>query len=81
VGDVHDLLTGPCNQMADLPTEAAGNEDLKNKLGEFGDSWDYGIGKLADVGGACVDALKSIDDTFTGLDEELEKVLTEGEKK
>lgn len=78
LADVRDLLNGPCNQMADLPVDAAGNEDLKKKLREFGDSWDYGIGKLGEFGGACVDALASIDQTFTDLDNELGKALTEG---
>lgn len=79
LADVRDLLQGPCNKMGDLPSDAAGNPDLKKRLREFGDSWDYGIGKLADFGGACVDALKSIDETFTQLDEELGKALTEQE--
>ena len=73
MSDIEDLLKGPCNKMSGLPTEAAGHEELKSKLNEFGDQWDYGIGKLGDFSGACVDALTTIGDTFSGLDEELAK--------
>lgn len=59
--------------MADLPSDAAGHDDLRSKLREFGDEWDYGIGKLGDFSGGAADALKTIKDTFQDLDSELAK--------
>ncbi|MGH3383079.1 MAG: hypothetical protein ACRDO1_00730 [Nocardioidaceae bacterium] len=71
LGDVEDLLSGPCKGMADLPTEAAGHEDLISKLRDFGGEWDYGIGKLGEFSGGAVDALKTIGDAFLELDKQL----------
>ena len=73
LADVEDLLKGPCKGMADLPADAAGHDDLRSKLREFGDEWDYGIGKLGDFSGGAADALKTIKDTFQDLDRELAK--------
>ena len=70
---VEDLLKGPCKGMADLPSDAAGHDDLRDKLRDFGDEWDYGIGKLGDFSGGAADALTSIRDTFSSLDDELGK--------
>lgn len=69
--DVEDLLKGPCAGMKDLPSDAAGHDDLRSKLRDFGDEWDYGIGKLGEFSGGAADALASIRDTFTELDTEL----------
>lgn len=80
LSDIEDLLKGPCNKMSDLPVEAAGHEELKGRLNEFGDQWDYGIGKLGDFSGACVDALTTIGDTFSGLDDELAKCFDQGQQ-
>lgn len=73
--DVENLLKGPCKGMADIPADAAGHHDLTSKLRDFGDEWDYGIGKLGDFSGGAVDALTSIEDTFGKLDTELAKVF------
>jgi len=73
--DVEDLLKGPCKGMADLPSDAAGHDDLSSKLREFGDEWDYGIGKLGDFSGGAADALTTICSTFRDLDDELGKVF------
>jgi hypothetical protein len=71
LGNVEDLLRGPCHGMADLPSEAAGHADLESALEDFGSDWDYGIGKLGEFSGAAVDALGAIGDAFTELDEQL----------
>lgn len=71
--NVEDLLKGPCKGMADLPSDAAGHDDLRSRLREFGDEWDYGIGKLGDFSGGAADALNTIKETFQALDTELSK--------
>jgi hypothetical protein len=71
LSNVEDLLRGPCRTMASLPCEAAGQPVLRDRLSEFGDEWDYGIGKLGDFSGAAVDALATIKDAFLELDAQL----------
>lgn len=73
--DVSDLLKGPCKGMADLPADAAGHDDLRSKLRDFGDEWDFGIGKLAEFSGGAAEALTTITDTFQQLDSELAKAF------
>jgi hypothetical protein len=75
LADVEDLLKGPCRGMADLPADAAGHDDLRSRLREFGDEWDYGIGKLGEFSGGAADALATIRDTFRQLDDELAAVF------
>ena len=76
LADVESLLRGPCSGMADLPAEAAGHEVLRERLHDFGDEWDYGIGKLGEFSSGVVDALTSIESTFRQLDTELAEALT-----
>lgn len=75
LADVEDLLKGPCKGMSDLPAEAAGHDDLRSRLRDFGDEWDYGIGKLGEFSGGAVDALATIKATFQELDTELAKAF------
>ena len=71
IADIEDLLGRSCRAMRDLPAEAAGVERLVSKLRDFGDEWDYGIGKLGEFSGSCGDALQAAVKAFTELDEEL----------
>lgn len=75
LADVEDLLKGPCKGMADLPADAAGHDDLRSRLRDFGDEWDYGIGKLGEFSGGAVSALETIKATFQELDGELAKAF------
>jgi hypothetical protein len=69
--EVEGLLRGPCRGMSELPADAAGHDDLRSRLRDFGDAWDFGIGRLAQFSGAAADALSSIQKTFTELEDEL----------
>ncbi len=75
--DVESLLSGPCRGMAELPADAAGHAQLRDRLREFGDEWDYGIAKLGDFSKGAAEALDHIETTFTELDQELSKSFDE----
>lgn len=77
LNDVETLLAGPCRGMAELPAEAAGHAQLRDRLREFGDEWDYGIGKLGEFSKGAAEALDHIEKTFTELDGELAKSFDE----
>ena len=81
LADVEDLLKGPCRGMADLPSDAAGHDDLRTKLRDFGDEWDYGIGKLGDFTGGAADALTTIKDTFRIWTENWPRASKESQKR
>lgn len=75
---IEDLLSQPCRELAALPTEAVAQDDLRDKMQEFGDEWSYGIGKLGEYSGSAVEALEQIRDAFESLDDDLTKSI-EGE--
>lgn len=73
IADIEQLLGRSCKAMRGLPAEAAGVERLVSRLREFGDEWDYGIGKLGEFSGSCGEALGATVEAFTELDQELAK--------
>ncbi|EFQ83721.1 hypothetical protein HMPREF0063_11384 [Aeromicrobium marinum DSM 15272] len=74
---VTDLLDGPCRAMRDLPRDAVAQARLRDKLGEFGDEWEWGIGKLGEFSGAASDGLGQILEAFSEAEDELKAVLDE----
>ena len=75
IQDIEEILGRSCRAMRDLPAEAAGIARLTSRLRDFGDEWDYGIGKLGEFSGSCGDALQSTVEAFSELDEELAKTF------
>ncbi len=73
--DISDLMKSPLSTMSDLASSATSHDRLRGRLRDFGDEWDYGIGKLSDYSGSAAEALQKIGDTFEGLDEELRSAL------
>lgn len=77
---VERLLREPLEVMAAKAGTATEIEALRSRLAEFGDEWDYGIGRLARYSKGVGEALEEIRRTFVELDERLAEVFdsTEG---
>ncbi|GAA4117284.1 hypothetical protein GCM10022215_17750 [Nocardioides fonticola] len=75
---VASLLREPVGHMAERASAVTEIDALRSRLREFGDEWDYGIGKLSKYSGSVADALAEIKRTFAELDQQLAAAL-EGE--
>jgi hypothetical protein len=71
LGHVEQLLRHPLDVMNARAGAATGIDRLRSKLTEFGDEWDYGIGRLAKYAGGVGEALEQIRSTFAELDDKL----------
>ncbi|GAB2759691.1 hypothetical protein [Nocardioides pakistanensis] len=68
---VERLLREPLDTMASRASAATEIDVLRSRLAEFGEEWDYGIGRLAKYSEGVAEALEQIRRTFTELDEKL----------
>ncbi len=74
---ITEMLDGPCRAMGSMPRDAVEQKRLRDKLSDFGDEWEWGIGKLGDFSGSAADALQQILDAFDEVDVELKTALDE----
>lgn len=70
-GRIKDLLSHPLDTMAEKASRATEFEELRSKLADFGDEWDYGIGKLGEFSGEVSDVLDQIRTAFEDADNRL----------
>jgi len=73
------LMRDPLATMTSSAGTATEITVLRDKLRDFGDTWDYGIGQLSRYAGACSDALEQIGKVFTETDDKLASGL-EGDR-
>lgn len=72
---ISDLLRRPVDTLRSSAGRATGHERLRNRLSEFGEEWDYGIGQLGKYADGCSGALSNIRAQFEKLDAELTKAF------
>lgn len=77
LASVTDLLTGPARRMAEVDGRAMGVAELEQRMDEFGEEWEYGIGKLGEFSDSAVDALDQISQAFEEADDNLANALNE----
>lgn len=75
---VERLLREPLDTMASRVAAATEIDVPRSRLVEFGDEWDYGIGRLAKYAEGVGEALEQIRRTFTELDEKLAETFGTG---
>jgi hypothetical protein len=73
--DITDILENPMEKIQDVGASDAGVDELSDRLGEFGDEWDYGIGKINDYAGAAADTIQTVQEGFADLDLSLAEAL------
>jgi hypothetical protein len=52
---ITDLLQDPMETIQEVGTGEAGVDALSDRLGEFGDEWDYGIDKISEFASGAAD--------------------------
>jgi hypothetical protein len=72
---ITDILEDPMKTIREVGAEDIGVDELTGRLNEFGDEWDYGIGKINEYAGGAADTLESIEQAFTDLDLDLAEAL------
>ncbi|MDT0266691.1 hypothetical protein RM844_10340 [Streptomyces sp. DSM 44915] len=77
IRNIANLLRGPCQSMANVNGAEMGVHRLERKMDDFGDEWEYGIGKLAEFSDAAADALDEVLAGFREVDEELSRAFQE----
>jgi hypothetical protein len=78
IRNVADLMERPCQAMADVGGPSMGVARLVERMDDFGDEWEYGIGQLRDLAGGAADALDQVLRAFQAIDEGLEESLGSG---
>ena len=76
---IGELMKDPVGRMSDEADIATSIDELRAKMKDFGDEWDYGIGRLTKYTKGVSDALEQIRKTFSELDQQLAD-LFEAEK-
>ncbi|RMI36850.1 hypothetical protein [Streptomyces triticirhizae] len=75
---IAQLLEGPCRSMAQVNGSDMGVHRLERRMDDFGDEWEYGIGKLAEFSDAAATVLDEVLNGFREIDEELARAFPEG---
>lgn len=76
LADIAETLRGPSRELVDLPSSAVGHESLRSALADFGDGWEFGIGKLAEFADRAAQALDGVVSAFTDLDQQMAAVFS-----
>ncbi|MDT0269158.1 hypothetical protein RM844_22995 [Streptomyces sp. DSM 44915] len=74
---IAQLLEGPCRAMADVNGSDMGVDRLEQRMDDFGDEWEYGIGKLAEFSDAAATCLDEVLVAFRDIDEALASTFDE----
>ncbi|UED86589.1 hypothetical protein [Streptomyces profundus] len=77
IRNIANLLEGPCRSMAHVNGSDMGVERLEQRMDDFGDEWEYGIGKLAEFSDAAATCLDEVLNGFRDIDEELSRAFQE----
>ncbi|MGP4113866.1 hypothetical protein ACTWP5_23520 [Streptomyces sp. 4N509B] len=72
---ITDILEDPMEKIREVGAEDAGVDELSDRLGEFGEEWDYGIGKINEYAGGAADTLQNVEQAFDDLDLSLAQAL------
>lgn len=72
---ITDILEDPMEAIREVGAEDSGVDELTDRLRDFGDEWDYGIGKINEYAGGAADTLQSIGQAFADLDLDLAEAL------
>lgn len=72
---ITDILEDPMEAIREVGAEDSGVDELTDRLRDFGDEWDYGIGKINEYAGGAADTLQSIEQAFADLDLDLAEAL------
>jgi hypothetical protein len=79
---IRHLLDRPRREIAKVDGWAVrGVRDLERRMNEFGHEWSYVIGKLADFSDSAVEALDTIEKTFTDAEKQLTDALNQARRK
>lgn len=72
---ISDLLRRPVGALRASAARATGHDRLRQRLEEFGEEWDYGIGQLGKYADGCSAALGNVRAQFEKLDTELARAF------
>jgi hypothetical protein len=77
---ISDLLRRPVDALRASAGRATAHDRLRQRLEEFGEEWDHGIGQLGKYADGCSAALGNVRAQFEKLDSELAKAFDEVER-
>ncbi|WP_258534603.1 hypothetical protein [Streptomyces sp. PT12] len=72
---ITDILNDPAEAISDVGTGEAGVAALSDRLGEFGDEWSYGIGRIGEFARSAAEILTQVERQFDELDLSLAEEL------
>lgn len=75
LASIRALLERPGRQLAVMDSAGVGPENLRSRMGEFGDEWSYGIGQLGKFSESAVTALDQVERVFADVDAKLAQAL------
>ncbi|MDT0343219.1 hypothetical protein [Streptomyces litchfieldiae] len=75
IRNIAELMERPCRALAEAEGSAMGVTRLVNRMDDFSDEWEYGIGQLGEFADAAANALDEVVRAFQGIDEGLEESL------
>ncbi|MGP4113533.1 hypothetical protein ACTWP5_21810 [Streptomyces sp. 4N509B] len=75
--NITEILESPTDEISSWGTQSAGVEELSNRLGEFDDEWDYGIGKIREFATNAGEMLAGLIQAWQQYDLDLAKALRE----
>lgn len=78
--NIENLLRGPSRAMKELDANEVGPKKLEERMDDFSDDWDYGIGQLGEFADSVVEALQSIADAFKEADDNLAAALNDAKE-
>ncbi|WP_246108478.1 hypothetical protein [Streptomyces sedi] len=78
IRNIAQLLEQPCRAMADVNGSDMGVDRLEQRMDDFGDEWEYGIGKMAEFSDAAATCLDEVLHAFREIDEALASVFDDG---
>lgn len=74
---IEKLLRDPSRAMKELDANEVGPSKLEQRMDDFSDDWNYGIGQLGEFSDSVVEALQSIADAFDEADTNLADALNQ----
>lgn len=78
LADIAGILESPTDEVANWGTRSVGVEALSDRLGEFDDEWDYGIGKIRELASGAAETLDELIRAWYDFDLDLARALREG---
>jgi hypothetical protein len=78
LANISNILESPTDEVAHWGTSSMGVEELSDRLGEFDDEWDYGIGKMRDLANDAAETLGELIRAWYDFDLDLARALREG---